>query len=133
VHSFLQPRAIQVRDTLYPLYSVCSIADTSTLRAGNRQMKFKGMCRAEQKVASLLGVRMLDKSIKKNIQQGTGMVHTSLIPVLWRQRQVDICEFQASLVYLYSSRPVRAIKSDSIFFFFFFFFFKAQDPIKCKP
>lgn len=72
-----------------------------------------------------IGVRMLDKSIK-NIQQGTGMVHTSLIPVLWRQRQVDICEFQASLVYLSSSRPARAIKSDPIFFFFFFLRLRIQ-------
>lgn len=55
------------------------------------------------------------------------MVHTSLIPVLWKQRQVDVCEFQASLVYLFSSRPARAIKSDSIFFLL-----KAQNPIECK-
>ena len=27
-----------------------------------------------------------------------------LIPALWRQRQVDLCEFEASLVYRASSR-----------------------------
>ena len=32
-----------------------------------------------------------------------------LIPALRRQRQVDLCEFEASLVYEASSRTVRAV------------------------
>ena len=32
-----------------------------------------------------------------------------LIPALRRQRQVDLCEFEASLVYRASSRTVRAV------------------------
>ena len=35
------------------------------------------------------------------------VVHTPLIPVLGRQRQADLCEFKASLVYRASSRIVR--------------------------
>ena len=34
--------------------------------------------------------------------------HSSLIPALRGQRQADICEFQASLVYKLSSRTTRA-------------------------
>ena len=34
--------------------------------------------------------------------------HMTLIPALRRQRQVDLCEFEASLVYRVSSRAVRA-------------------------
>ena len=30
-----------------------------------------------------------------------------LIPVLGKQRQTDLCEFKASLVYITSSRPAR--------------------------
>ena len=33
----------------------------------------------------------------------------SLIPALGKQRQVDLCEFEASLVYRASSRTVRAV------------------------
>ena len=36
-------------------------------------------------------------------------MHTPLIPVLRRQRQVDICKFKASLVYKVSSRTARAV------------------------
>jgi hypothetical protein len=32
----------------------------------------------------------------------------ALIPALWRQRQADLCEFEASLVYQISSRTARA-------------------------
>jgi hypothetical protein len=32
----------------------------------------------------------------------------SLIPALGKQRQVDLCEFEASLVYRVSSRTARA-------------------------
>jgi hypothetical protein len=34
---------------------------------------------------------------------------TLLIPALWRQMQVDLCELQDSLVYRVSSRTARAI------------------------
>ena len=34
----------------------------------------------------------------------------SLIPAQGRQRQVDLCEFEASLVYRVSSRTTRAIQ-----------------------
>jgi hypothetical protein len=34
----------------------------------------------------------------------------SLVPALRRQRQADLCEFQASLVYISSSRIARAKK-----------------------
>ena len=34
--------------------------------------------------------------------------HMPLIPALWSQRQVDLKEFEASLVYTVSSKPARA-------------------------
>ena len=34
---------------------------------------------------------------------------TPLIPALVRQRQVDLCEFKASLVYRANSKTVRAV------------------------
>jgi hypothetical protein len=38
----------------------------------------------------------------------------SLIPALWRERQADLCEFVASLVYRASSRTVRARKRNPV-------------------
>lgn len=44
-----------------------------------------------------------------------GMVaHTFLISRLRRQRQAELCECKASLVYTGSSRKVRAIETDNI-------------------
>ena len=37
-----------------------------------------------------------------------------LIPKLKRQRQVDLCEFEASLVYKSSSRTARATQGNSV-------------------
>lgn len=37
-----------------------------------------------------------------------------LIPALRRQRRVDFCEFEASLLYIASSRPARVMQSDPI-------------------
>ena len=39
---------------------------------------------------------------------------TTLILALWRQRQVDFCEFLASLVYRVSSRTARAMQRDPV-------------------
>ena len=39
---------------------------------------------------------------------------TSLILVLGRQRQVDLCEFKASLVYRVSSKTVRATQRNPV-------------------
>lgn len=39
---------------------------------------------------------------------------TSLIPALERQRQVDLYESEAKLVYLVSSKPAKAIVWDSV-------------------
>lgn len=37
------------------------------------------------------------------------VVAHDLIPAQWRQKQVDFCDFQTSLVfYMVNSRPVRA-------------------------
>ena len=36
-----------------------------------------------------------------------------LIPALWSQKQADLYEFEASLVYTVNSRPARAIQGDS--------------------
>lgn len=41
---------------------------------------------------------------------------TPLMPVLRRQRQVDLCKTEASLVYAVSSRTARGIERDAIFF-----------------
>ena len=37
-----------------------------------------------------------------------------LIPALGRQRQVDLCEFEASLVYRVSSRTARATQRNPV-------------------
>ena len=37
-----------------------------------------------------------------------------LIPALGRQRQVDICEFEASLVYKVSPRTARALQRNTV-------------------
>ena len=42
------------------------------------------------------------------------MEHTPLIPALKRQRQADLCEFEARLVYRGNSRTVRAIQRNPI-------------------
>lgn len=34
---------------------------------------------------------------------GYAWLHMSLIPALWKQRQVDLCDFEVSLVYIVSS------------------------------
>ena len=41
------------------------------------------------------------------------MAHT-FSPSIRRQRQVDLCEFRASLVYILSSRIARAISRDPV-------------------
>ena len=38
--------------------------------------------------------------------------HTTLIPALGRQRQVDLCEFQVSLGYRTNSRTARAVTQE---------------------
>ena len=38
--------------------------------------------------------------------------HTPFIPALRRQKQVDLCEFEASLVYIASSQTARATQRD---------------------
>ena len=40
--------------------------------------------------------------------------YAPLIPTLGRQRQVDFCEFEASMVYIVSSRPARATQRDPV-------------------
>jgi hypothetical protein len=37
-----------------------------------------------------------------------------LIPAVERQRQMDLCEFEASLVYIESSRTARRLHSDTL-------------------
>jgi hypothetical protein len=34
------------------------------------------------------------------------------IPILWRQTEVDLCEFEASLIYRVSSRTARATQGN---------------------
>ena len=40
--------------------------------------------------------------------------HMPLIPALRKQKQVDLCEFEVSLVYIASSRTARAIEGDPV-------------------
>ena len=40
--------------------------------------------------------------------------HMPLIPALGRQRQVELCEFEASLVYRVSSRIARATQRNPV-------------------
>ena len=56
-----------------------------------------------------LTCKRLDK-----IKQQLGVVVLALIPALGRQRQVDLYEFEASLVYRVSSRTVRATQRNPV-------------------
>jgi hypothetical protein len=49
----------------------------------------------------------MQKLFKKNTVWGQERGHVPLIPALWRQSQVDLCEFKASLVYIARSRTAR--------------------------
>jgi len=40
--------------------------------------------------------------------------HTPLIPTLGRQRQVNLCEFKASLIYRMNSRAARATQRNAV-------------------
>ena len=42
------------------------------------------------------------------------MVHIPLIPALGRQRQANLCEFEASLVYKINSRTARATQRNPV-------------------
>jgi len=42
------------------------------------------------------------------------MVVHALIPALGRQRQADLCEFEASLVYKVSAKTVRATQKNPV-------------------
>ena len=49
-----------------------------------------------------------------NKMSASGWWHRPLIPVLWRQRQVDPCEFKASLVYRVSPRTSKATQTNPV-------------------
>ena len=51
--------------------------------------------------------------MKRVIGSQAVVVHT-LIPVLGRQKQADLCEFKASLVYRVSSRTVKATQRSPV-------------------
>lgn len=44
-----------------------------------------------------------------------GVVTYALIPLLWRQRRVDLCEFEASPVYKATSGTARAVIQRNLF------------------
>ena len=52
--------------------------------------------------------KILNQRTKRKKKNKAGWWRTPLIPALGRQRQEDLCEFEASLVYRVSSRTARA-------------------------
>ena len=50
---------------------------------------------------------------KYTLPPGGGGTHL-LVPVLGRQRKVDLCEFKTSLVYRVSSRTARATQTNPV-------------------
>ena len=48
-----------------------------------------------------------------NTHRGWAVWRTPLIPALWRQRQVDLCEFEASLIYRVSSRTAKVTQRNT--------------------
>ena len=46
--------------------------------------------------------------LKETPSQAVVVAHMPLIPALGRQRQADVCEYEASLVYRASSRTIKA-------------------------
>jgi hypothetical protein len=61
-----------------------------------------------------ISVRISAGSIIENNEHLGQWWCTPLIPALGRQRQVDLCEFEASIVYRASARTARAIWSDPV-------------------
>lgn len=51
----------------------------------------------------------LQKHHLKNVIYAGQWRHMSLIPAVERKRQLDLCEYETSLVYRVSSRPARAV------------------------
>jgi hypothetical protein len=51
---------------------------------------------------------------KERMCESTAWWHTLLDPELRRQRQVDLCELKASLIYKESSRTARAMQRDAV-------------------
>jgi hypothetical protein len=49
-------------------------------------------------------VKRIQSLESRNVKLSSGGTHTPLTLTLRRQRQVDLCEFWASLVYIVSSR-----------------------------
>jgi hypothetical protein len=52
-------------------------------------------------------LRIVKTAIVKPSDDGA---YTSLIPTLWRQKKVDLFQFEASLVYILNSRTARVTK-----------------------
>jgi hypothetical protein len=63
-------------------------------------------------IGSLISLWATVSKDKKNSKHG--MVVHELIPALRRQRQVYLCEFKASLVYIVNSRTARATQRDLV-------------------
>ena len=55
-------------------------------------------------------MRIYDSAVKSAYCSAGRSWHTPLIPALRRQRQADLSEFEASLVYRASSRTARTVK-----------------------
>jgi hypothetical protein len=50
----------------------------------------------------------IHSGISKEFLSRSGWWHMALIPALLQQRQADLCEFEASLIYRVSFRTVKA-------------------------
>ena len=63
----------------------------------------------EENGLAVIGVFL---KVKTKIQAGCGSA--PIVPALGRQRQADLCEFQASLVYIMSSGTAKTIERDPV-------------------
>jgi hypothetical protein len=57
--------------------------------------------------------KLINKKLKRK-SSSRAVVATPLIPALGRQRQVDLYEFEVSLIYRASSRTVKATQRDPV-------------------
>jgi hypothetical protein len=55
-----------------------------------------------------------ERERKKKLHVAAVVMHTSNPRGRWRQRQVDLCEFEASLVYRASSRIAKATQRNLV-------------------
>lgn len=83
---------------------LCNLCSTMTVQASPSFGCSLGMDSACYRMKTLVG-RGMHRSTEPTQKPG----HLPVTPALRRQRQLDLCELEASLIYITNSRPLRTI------------------------